>query len=235
MKNLQDPKLTNQERQEIVRQSIDKDYQKAVKHHQMKDPSAFCFHSYWTVTRNDVSSFNQGANALDTWFDFHSDVLEAIDPALDLVLLEGERVEVGEWDKTYNRWCSNPYQRVLIINLNAKFHGFYPESEGMMLGIYSRTDGQEWRYPSSWNEDGSPKKPCCIGLLDIPLQLLDSFEQKRTFQDLWNLSSFYNETRNRLINGQKRQQMVRAKRKSYKHSQRNLKSFKQSFKGGFES
>ena len=235
MQNLQNPKLTNQERQEILRQSIDKDYQKATRHHQMKDPAAFCFHSYWTVNRDDVNSFNQGAFTLETLFDFHSELLEAIDPAMDLILLEGERVEVGEWDKTYNRWCSNPYQRVLIVNLNAKFHGFHSDSKDMILSVYCRTDGQEWQYPSSWNEDGSPKKSCCIGLLDIPLQMLDGYEQKRTYDDLWNLSSLYSETRKRLIEGQKQQQGVRIKRKSYKSSNRKLKSFKQSFKGGFGS
>jgi hypothetical protein len=233
MENLLNPKLTNQERQELLLKSLDKEYRQKLKEHQQKDPDAFCFRSYWKVNRDDICHFNKGARNLETWFDFDSDQLTSIDPTMDLVLLEGDRVEVGEWDQTYNRWSANPYQRVLVMNTNAKFYGFRPEEQDFVLAIYMCTDGQELMYPASWNEDCTPKEPFYLGLLDIPLEMLEAYEKQRTYQNLWCGYEVYNEILSTVINGHQQAMHQREKRKTYKKSNRDIKSFTKSFQGGF--
>lgn len=233
MENLLNPKLTNQERQELLLKSLDKEYRQKLIEHQQIDPNAFCFRSYWKVNRDDVLHFNQGALNLETFFDFCPDQLKNIDPVLDLILLEGERVEIGEWDQTYDRWCANPYQRVLVVNMNAKFFGFQPEKQGFLLAIYGRTDGREWMYPASWNQDSTPKESFSLGLLDIPLNMIEQYEERRTYQDLWCLDDIYNQTRSILIKKQRQAQTRRQKRNTYKKSTREVLSFTKSLKGGF--
>ena len=81
-----------------------------------------CFPSYWVVQIKDLIKFNKGAHQIDTSFDFYADELEKHHPDFDCLLFEGERVEIGEWDKTYKRWSSHSYQRVGVIWIDGKFH-----------------------------------------------------------------------------------------------------------------
>ena len=121
----------------------------------------------------------------DCWYDFYKERLEEIAPnILDVILLEGDRVEEGEWDTTYERWCPASYQRVLlVVNTNGKFHGFEEgafgdeDASGVdagMLTDYFKADTETsigrkiaHNYPATFQEDGMPKMPYIAGHLDI--------------------------------------------------------------------
>ena len=121
MFNLNDPKLTKQEKEFMLSLQTDKELDKEVIRQKQKGNN-ICFPSYWVVQMKDLIKFNKGAHQIDTSFDFYADELEKHHPDFDCLLFEGERVEIGEWDKTYKRWSSHSYQRVGVICIDGKFH-----------------------------------------------------------------------------------------------------------------
>ena len=56
MQNLNDPKLTNQQRQHILRLSIDKEYRQ--KYEKAKEHTDYIFQSYWVVQSQDLQQMD---------------------------------------------------------------------------------------------------------------------------------------------------------------------------------
>ena len=247
MQNLNDPKLTNQQRQHILRLSIDKDYRK--KYEQAKEHTDYIFQSYWVVQSPDLIKFNDGAYKFeDCWYDFYKERLEEIAPNVDIILLEGDRVEEGEWDTTYERWCPASYQRVLVVNTNGKFHGFEEgafgdEDASVPQAVFSLLQGRHrniyWsqdcihNYPATFQEDGMPKMPYIAGHLDIPLALLSQYEEQRVREPVWYWSNQYVGTRDRIKQEALEYKAKKEKRKSYRQPKNTTKKLKRAFKGGF--
>ena len=248
MQNLNDPKLTNQERQHILRLSIDKEYRK--KYEKAKEHTDYIFQSYWVVQSPDLIKFNDGAYKFeDCWYDFYKERLEEIAPNVDIILLEGDRVEEGEWDTTYERWCPASYQRVLVVNTNGKFHGFEEGAFGDedasgadagMLTDYFKADTETsigrkiaHNYPATFQEDGMPKMPYIAGHLDIPLALLSQYEEQRVREPVWYWSNQYVGTRDRIKQEALEYKAKKEKRKSYRQPKNTTKKLKRAFKGGF--
>ena len=109
MFNLNDPKLTKQEKVFLLALQTDSELKKEVEKEKAKG-NTFCFPSYWVVNNEDLIKLNRAAHQIDTCFDFDKEGLEQIFPHYENLLFEGERVEIGEWDKTYARWSSHSYQ-----------------------------------------------------------------------------------------------------------------------------
>ena len=248
MQNLNDPKLTNQQRQHILRLSIDKDYRK--KYEQAKEHTDYIFQSYWVVQSPDLIKFNDGAYKFeDCWYDFYKERLEEIAPNVDILLLEGDRVEEGEWDATYERWCPASYQRVLVVNTNGNFYGFgegefddedKPGKGAGMITDYYKADietsiGRKiaHNHPATFQEDGMPNFPYIAGHLDIPLALLSQYEEQRVREPVWYWSNEYVDKRDSIKADALEYRAKREKRKSYRHPKNTTKQLKKTFKGGF--
>ena len=78
MQNLNDPKLTNQQRQHIPRLSIDKDYRK--KYEQAKNIPITSLKLLGSAVARLIK-FNDGAYKFeDCWYDFYKERLEEIAP-----------------------------------------------------------------------------------------------------------------------------------------------------------
>ena len=114
MFNLNNPKLTKQEKVFLLSLQTDSKFKKEVDREKAKGNN-ICFPSYWVVNTEDLIRFNRAAHQIDTAFDFYKEWLELIFPYHQNLLFEGERVEIGEWDKTYERWSPHSYQRVGIV------------------------------------------------------------------------------------------------------------------------
>ena len=70
MQNLNDPKLTNQERQQILKLAIDADYRK--KYEQAKEQGPITSsNSYWVIQPEDLIKLNGLSSLNDTLFDFY--------------------------------------------------------------------------------------------------------------------------------------------------------------------
>ena len=309
MFNLNDPKLTKQEREFILSLQTDKELEKKVVL-QKKDGNNICFPSFWVVQTKDLIKFNKGAHQIDTSFDFYAEELEKHHPDFDCLLFEGERVEIGEWDKTYKRWSSHSYQRVGVIWIDGKFHSIEDGNIAVnQLGDYDTLlehhidkyiDGlikkieetgitalqeelgeeitpedkedlenvrkeitpeeleelrnavreelvkdenyekekqklEDWKfqYPYSFSEHPLQWS----GVIDIPLHLLNEYEEKRVFDYSFFISKKYEKVIEAQLKNKedfiKGRNQTKKKIKKFKNSTRNKKSFRKSFGGGF--
>ena len=75
MFNLNDPKLTKQEKEFMLSLQTDKELDKEVIRQKQKGNN-ICFPSYWVVQTKDLIKFNKGAHQIDTSFDFYAEELE---------------------------------------------------------------------------------------------------------------------------------------------------------------
>lgn len=238
MEDLLQVKLTNQERQHIILKSIDKEYRQRLEEEQKVYPDAMCFFSHWVVKGKDIIKFNHASKTLNSWFDFYDDEIRKFDPNLDFVMLEGERIEEGEWDKTYQRWAKSSYQRVLVLAMNTFVEKL--TDEGIVSWAFKIEEDYDkdinklhLKYPYSWEEGGKNLHPVPIGLIDIPLEMLDGYKDKQIEEQLFFGNEFYSRSKNWVLEDQKKSREKKEKRKGYKNSKRNNSSFKKAFSGGF--
>lgn len=232
MQNLNDSKLTNQERQQILKLAIDKEYAQEYK----KYGGEFgCSHSQWIISPDELRSLNIAAQRTDCWFDFYDEPLSKIAPFASQILFEGERVEEGEWDKTYERWCPYSYQRVLVINTNAACLSITQEGiEQYAFKLKEEENKADYHeeWSATFTELGMVKQGSISGILDIPLELLNELEDKRTHSRIWSpitnylLQEVEERKQNQLKHREKEQQ-----RKGYGKSKLKKKSIKKLKKG----
>ena len=293
MFNLNDPKLTKQEKEFMLSLQLDKELSKKLEEEKEKGNN-ICFPSYWVVQMKDLIKFNKGAHQIDTSFDFYADELEKHHPDFDCLLFEGERVEIGEWDKTYKRWSSHSYQRVGVIWIDGKFcsiedgniavkkledydtmleHHIDKYIDGLIKDIKEKKipelqeeeeeltpeqieeirnavreelvkdedyekekqKVEEWKfqYPYSFSEHPLQWS----GVIDIPLHLLNEYEEKRVFDYSFFISKQYEKVIQAQLKNKedyiKGRNQTKKKIKKFKNSTRNKKSFRKSFGGGF--
>ena len=231
MENLNDPKLTNQERQQILKLAIDKDYAEEYKENGEEQG---CFHSQWIISPSELRTLNLAAQKTDCWFDFYDEPLSQIVPFASQILLEGERVEEGEWDKTYERWCPYSYQRVLVVNTNSVCVNV--SSKGFEVGVYAPDEEhkEEWikEYPKSITELGTIKPMCILGVIDIPLELLNQFDDKRTQKRIWtDMKTYLSQEVEKRKQSELEHNAKEERRKDYGKSKIKKKSIKKLKKG----
>ena len=234
MINLNDPKLTKQEKSFMLALQTDKELKAQVDKEKARGNN-YCFNSYWVVQTKDIIAFNKGAHQIDTCFDFEKEGIEQIFPEFHNILFEGERVEIGEWDKTYKRWSSHSYQRVGVVFINGSFGGF--KDGHILMGSYEpekeHKDHLEFLYPESFGKNISRTT---FGLIDIPLHLLEDFEEKRVYERSFWLSNAYDKTKAKYLKDRQdffiRSKKNKAKVNAFRNSKRKKSDFK-SFGGGF--
>jgi len=244
MQNLNDPKLTNQERQQILKLAIDADYRQKVEDAK-KEGYEYTFNSYWVIQPEDLIKLNTASQKNDTLFDFYNEKLEEIAPYCSILLMEGNRVEEGEWDKLMGRWAPYSYQQVSVLNCNTIFHQFaFPEDSESVIsqavfsffGIDKEEEGAAafiHQYPATFEPDGKQRMPCGLGILDVPLEMLAKYEDKRVKEPGWWGSEHYINSINESISKRIEAEELTAKRKEYKNSKRSKRQLNKTFKGGF--
>ena len=260
MFNLNDPKLTKQQKEFMLSLQTDKELKEEVDRHKLEGFNR-CFPSYWVVKVEDLIEFNKAAHQIDTAFDFDKEGLEEHHPEFDCLMFEGERVEIGEWDETYKRWSSHSYQRVGVIFIHGSFEGL--DKKGISYGRFipeldelntEDPDGEdyispdteeykelkkhiediEFKYPASFGKNKTPKN--CLGMIDIPLHLLNDYEDKRVYDRQFFISRGYEGVKECYLKDREDyyEGVDKAKKniKKFKNSKRKKKDFK-SFGGGF--
>ena len=252
MFNLNDPKLTKQEKDFMLSLQIDKDLKSKVEEAKTEGKN-FCFSSYWIVTMIDLIDFNKGAHQIDTCFDFEKDGLELYYPETQCVLYEGERVEIGEWDKTYERWSSHSYQRVGVLFLNGAVditeNPANPLEDFTYYDCSLKRENIDWdklteekkqevedlffKYPLTFGEKATNRG---FGIIDIPLHMLERYEDRRFYHPQFLTSATYEELfKKQLKDRNDYWKGVKANKKklsSFRKSNRKQTDFK-SFGGGF--
>ena len=235
MFNLNDPKLTKQQKEFLLALQTDKELKEEVEKEKLKGNN-ICFPSYWLLKIKDLIEFNKAAHQIDTCFDFEKDGLDYIYPEWHNICFEGERVEIGEWDETYKRWSSHSYQRLGVIFVNGIFGGF--KDGHMLIGTYEpekeHKDHMEFKYPLSFGKE--KVKGNTFGMIDIPLHLLNDYEEERVYERNYFIGKTYEETKSKYLQQkldyEAGKTATKTKIKQFRKSNRKKKDFK-SFGGGF--
>jgi hypothetical protein len=233
MKDLNNPKLTNQEKEHIIRCSTDKEYQKEVDE-QEKNGRFYAPHM-WIVCPKQLAYLNRAAKTIDTWFDFLEDGIYGFHPETHILMIEGERVLEGEWDKTYERWSSHSYQRVYCVALNAKIEEF--NEKGCFVNTPSGEEDAETNYqlyPSTFDKSGKNIGVFHMGIVDVPLDAMNSIEdcrQKNLFGGLKYYEEYKEEIKQEKLRSYNRKKFIKGIKCD--KSRKSKKQLKKGFKGGF--
>lgn len=237
MKNLNNTKLTNQEKEHILRCSIDADYKKKVE--KAEKEGAYYPPHMWLVSHKSVVEMNNGAIERGSPFSFNEDALNQVYPLTDFILLEGERVIEGEWDKVYERWSPYSYQRVWCIAMN----GLLDETdlsneEGFYASVpTAKEDAMGYElYPLTFDENGENKGGFIVGPLDCPIENEETMDCFSKIENRFGCIPDYKETieafKHIAVSGScfgKGTRKARAKNKTKKTKKELKKQFKRGF------
>lgn len=231
MKNLNDPKLTNQEKEHIIRCSIDKEYRQKVEKTESK--GYYYSPTMWVVVPDIVAYLNSEAAKLDRAYDFYEERILEIYPETHIIMLEGNRVLEGEWDKTYERWSPNSYQRVFCIALNGQIEDF--NEEGVLLKVpAAKVEAEaDQLYPSTFNELGDNKGMFGMGLLDIPLDVMSNIEDLRSENRFGEIKydDYKGHIKQKDLNKRRRKDFIEGKK--WNRGKKTKKELQKGFRGGF--
>ena len=155
--------------------------------------------SYWKLKVKDFIELTRTSTILDT--PFCGKMMEKwYHPDLDILLMEHDRNEAGEWDYALNRFTPIGYQNVLAIAVGGLLRGEVPKnneeirSEGWSKnnGVYSfsmETHGEQLAPYSRSKVMSENKEPFrAIGIWDIPIEELNAYEDKRVYKRTYYFS-----------------------------------------------
>lgn len=178
MLDLNNEKITHEEKEDILLQQVDKRYKEKRLRFNGKP-----FQRYWILNYLSLKYLNEDAEQNEGIFWFHPDDLEGYDEIFsNCVLYEADRIKEGEWDRFYNRWSSRNYIRCFAVLSNSPIYGV--EEKGLLSaeilidkGINGETDERIKRFPKTWNSDGTMKKSKMIqGVIEFDPSLLKQVE-----------------------------------------------------------
>ncbi len=180
--NLNDEKLTQQEKEDLLHQQIDKEYKK-LRQEKGYEP----FKAYWILTYDLLKVLNDDAYENDGIFDFYKEDIDKFDPLMNCVVYEGHRINKGEWDRFYNCWSDRDYIRCRVGFFNCLIAGATEDSFAQAkytLDFEEDEEGSRERikkYPNTWNIDGEPvpqEKTGGWGVIEFDPSLLDEIQKR---------------------------------------------------------
>lgn len=156
MLDLNNEKITHEEKEDILLQQVDKRYREKRLRFGGKP-----FQRYWILTYDCLKLLNNNAIENEAFFHFQPDDLEGYDDLFsNCVLYEADRIREGEWDRFYNRWSSRNYIRCFVVLSRTPIYGV--EEQGLVSGrlVINKgktpsTDERIKRFPNTWNSDGT--------------------------------------------------------------------------------
>ena len=197
MRNLNDPFMSEQEKQHRLQLAIDPDLNK--RHEQEAEKGNFVsFPSYWVVENQDLLKFAIAAEKTGTIFQLETEELKKIAPVSDVILYESDRREAGEWDYFYQKFAPYSYQLVYVVLINGKFGGWNGD-----CFAHAAFDPEECPYlddfPTSRKLTDEGVGGMCLGLLEIPLEELTPYEDNRIHERRWDVSKQFQQSINLVI------------------------------------
>ena len=193
MFDITDPFLTNQARKDLLETSNNPEHL-AEKVLAQEKGKAFGSGSYWKVTRDQLIEMNEWSIDNDLQFNFYTEMLEKLNPNYDILLMEHDRIQKGEWDNFSNRFSPHSYTNVCVIALNGRLVGELPtgladdpDEEPLPLALEKEYPYGEYSANDTHMKAG--RLMWSLGIADYPNHLL--LEEDRTikrtyiFSDTW--------------------------------------------------
>ena len=188
MKNLNDPRMPQQQKQYELQKATDPTLLKRQKEEARKGNHC-SFSSYWVVKLSDLVQFSSAAEKTDTIFQLTTPVLKTLHPDSSVLMFETDRREAGEWDNFYGRVAPYSYQGVLCILINGYFE--YLNDDGVGILKFPQTLPELKQYPKTLKYLVEDQELVRLGVLEIPLDQLIPFEQNRVHERTWLFSKHY--------------------------------------------
>lgn len=195
MIDFNNPFLTQQEKKDILALEVNSDFQKE-RTQLAKEGMLFSSPSYWVVSFNDFVELTNSSKQLDTFFSGEFLNQKKYFPYFDVLLMEHDRVEAGEWDNFQNCFAPIGFQNVAVIGLNGCLVGEIPKShhEGNLMvecveGDMADNIIQDYEANALMYETGIPA--IGIDIWDIPIKELDKYERSRVHKRTYSFSNLF--------------------------------------------
>tara|TARA_R100000030_G_C3216384_1_gene114745 strand:+ start:106 stop:849 length:744 start_codon:yes stop_codon:yes gene_type:complete len=198
MLDFSNPYLGKQEIADMLLLEVSKEA-KEEREEMAKQGLIYSSRSYWKLKVRDFVELTRSSTILDT--PFCGKMMENwYHPDLDILLMEHDRNEAGEWDYALNRFTPIGYQNVLAVAVGGLLRGEVPKnneeiaSEGWSEnnGVYSfsmETYGEllaPYSRSKVMSENREPFR--AIGIWDIPIKELNAYEGERVYKRTYYFS-----------------------------------------------
>jgi len=222
MLDFNNPYLGAQEKRDMLHLEVSEDYREE-KERMAKKGFRYSSSSYWLLSVGEFMELAKASKSLDTLFggELNENLYH---PSYQVLLMEHDRVEAGEWDNFYQRFAPIGYQSVCVIGINGFLEGEVPkspeeiESEDFKGGFYCPSweqygkEIEAYEETAYWSKKGTPFYP--IDIWDIPIKELNEYEDKRVYKRTYIFSTYWEALFELEMKGLKKQVMKRLKKKT---------------------
>ena len=192
MFDFNDPFMTTQMKKDLLSLSIPEVKEKRIRDQKIaeeKGLGTIPSPSYWVVKPHQLIEMNRWTvEETDLMFSMYEWGLDGLHPESDIVLMEHDSVQKGEWDILMNRKSPYGFTQTNVI----VFNGNLEETERIAYKQFIYTDEDLIDYPTTYKHKDEPLFG--MGLVDCPIHYLDKIEDQRVNKRTWIFSKFYEES-----------------------------------------
>ena len=200
MFDLNDPRLTNQGRRDFLSMQIPELAVERIKNQSIAETQGLrrSSPSYWVLKPEDLLLMSKWTDNTDLMMKHNPECYELLVPDWDIIVLEHDSVQEGEWDNFMGRKSPLSYTCTCVISVQGKLVGELPihlDDEDCEWSIDQSTNYRigDYSLSSKHLKQNDPLPLKSLGLLDCPNHLLDSFEDKRVHKRTWIFSHQFEE------------------------------------------
>jgi hypothetical protein len=233
MLDFNNPYLGVQEKKDMLALEVSREYRDE-KRLMAEAGMPYSSPSYWVLTIGEFIELAKASKSLETLFS--GELKENLYyPNYQVLLMEHDRVEAGEWDNFYQRFAPIGYQNICVIGVNGFLEGEVPKSNEEVLskdfnsGIWRPSaeevleqikDYEETFY---WSKNENSFFP--IGIWDIPIIELNQYEEQRVWKRTYYFSQYFELLMAKELQRHKKSHIKLLEKKAKKFNQEASKGF----------
>jgi len=199
MFDLNNPYLSAQQKTDMLALEVSAEYREE-KCLMAKAGMPFPSPSYWVLTFREFQELADASNSLDTHFTGKLGENQVY-PEYQVLLMEHDRIEAGEWDYFYKRFNPIGYQKVCVIGVSGFLKGEVPKCSNEVKSPDFKSsilcpcweeveeDIKDYKETAYWVKRQKPFFPFAIW--DIPINELNKYEERRVRKRTYYFSPFW--------------------------------------------